>query len=49
MNRAFLDTSFVLALVNSEDEYHRVAVAMREGHRHGSLTTEYVLLKSSTR
>ncbi len=45
MNLAFLDTFFVLALVNSEDECHRLAVEMRKDHRHGSVTTEYVLLE----
>ncbi|HEV8605671.1 MAG TPA: PIN domain-containing protein [Tepidisphaeraceae bacterium] len=45
MTPVFLDTSFLLALVLSDDEDHERAVKWRQAVKSPLLTTEYVLLE----
>lgn len=45
MRTAFVDTSYLLALMNSEDEYHGAAAAIARSYRGRLITTEYVLLE----
>jgi predicted nucleic acid-binding protein len=45
MTVTFLDTSFLLALALSDDEYHGRAVAWQGAIRGDFLTTEYIILE----
>ena len=45
-DRIFLDTSFVIALINEKDQYHRQAEALSYKFEHSSLiTTSAVILE----
>ena len=45
MNSTFIDTSFLIALVLTDDEHHRRAGAWNRASRGALLTTEYVLIE----
>jgi predicted nucleic acid-binding protein len=45
VNPLFLDTSFLLALVLSDDQHHQRALAWQRRVRQPLLTTEYVILE----
>lgn len=45
MRTAFIDTAYLLALVNTDDEFHEQAVQAQQRFRGKLLTTEYVLLE----
>jgi len=45
MNRAFIDTSYLLALALRKDEDHETAVKWQESYRGTLVTTEYVLVE----
>ncbi|MCG3130840.1 MAG: hypothetical protein FLDDKLPJ_01613 [Phycisphaerae bacterium] len=45
MNATFLDTSYLLAIVNQEDELHARALAWKNRIRGRLLTTDFVLLE----
>lgn len=45
MSAVFLDTSFLIALVLSDDEHHARAVAWQRATRCRLITTEYVLVE----
>lgn len=45
MTRAFLDTSYLLALVLRKDEHHEAAVRCQQQYQGSLVTTEYVLIE----
>ncbi len=45
MTSVFLDTHYLLALVNTSDAYHQQAQALRPRYQEGLVTTEFVLLE----
>ena len=45
MRAVFVDTSFYLALINGDDEYHAAAVRIQQTQQALLLTTEYVLVE----
>ncbi len=45
MTPTFLDTSFLLALLLTDDAHHERAIAWQKAVRGGLLTTEYVLVE----
>jgi len=45
MRQAFLDTSYVLALVLRDDEHHETAIQFQQQYRGELVTTDYVLLE----
>ena len=46
MTSVFLDTFFLLALVNSEDDFHQQSLSLHNAYRIGLVTTEYVLIET---
>ena len=46
MTSVFLDTFFLLALVNSEDDSHQQSLSLHGAYRTGLVTTEYVLIET---
>jgi predicted nucleic acid-binding protein len=45
MSRVFVDTSYLLALVNQRDVHHAQAMTLRELYPRDLVTTEYIMLE----